>query len=126
MREVAWDFKRLRTAAREFFEEGYDSTEANRILAQTAPEHQAAARQKLYKPRTLPEGYYVWVAHLIWLEAMLEVATFALFAVEAEGLRMLKQERGRFQSAHPPCPHCGMPNEPHALCCRECGGEMGK
>jgi hypothetical protein len=126
VRDAARDLQGLRTAAREFFEEGYAYPEASRTLAQTAPEHQAEARKALLPQRTLPDGYYVWIAHLIWIERVLEIVSLDLAAVEVEGLLMLKQERNRFQAAHPPCPHCGMPNEAHALICRECMGEIGK
>jgi hypothetical protein len=124
--EPAHDDRGLRQAAKEFFEEGYAYPEANRILAQTAPELQAEARKNLLPPRTLPEGYYIWVAHLIWLERVLEIVPLQLSAIEVEGLILLKQERNRFQAAHPPCPYCGLPNEAHALLCRECGGQIGK
>lgn len=123
---AACDLKGLRTAAQEFFEEGYASSEANRTIAATPPEHQAEARKALLPQRTLPDGYYIWIAHLIWVERVLEIVRLDLAAVEVEGLLMLKQERSRFQSAHPACPHCGMPNEMHALVCRECMGEIGK
>jgi hypothetical protein len=126
VRDAARDLKGLRTAAQEFFEEGYAYPEANRTLAATPPEHQDEARKALLPQRTLPDGYYVWVAHLIWVERVLEIVPLDLAAVEVEGLLMLKQERSRFQSAHPACPHCGMPNEVHALVCRECMGEIGK
>jgi hypothetical protein len=124
--EAYRDSKGLRTAAQEFFEEGYAYPEANRILSQTLPENQAVARKALLPQRTLPDGYYIWIAHLIWLERILEIAPVEMAAVEVEGLVLLKQERGRFRAEHPPCPHCGMPNEPHALRCRECMGEIGK
>jgi hypothetical protein len=90
------------------------------VLAQTAPEHRSEARKSLLPTRTLPDGYYTWIAHLIWLEHILEITHVPLAAVEVEGLVTLKRERNVFQANHPPCPHCGMPNEAHALVCREC------
>lgn len=123
--DVSRDLASLRTAAAEFFLEGYEWPDTKRKLDQTPPELKAEAMRSMMQPRTLPEGCYVWVAYLIWLEGILEVTTVALFAVEVEGLLLLKQERIRFQNAHPPCPQCGMPNERHTLRCRECMAEIG-
>ena len=120
------DLVRLRRAAAEFFLEGYEYPEANRILGQTAAEHQSAARKSLFTARTLPDGYFTWIVYLIWLERILEVTQVALLAVEVEGLALLKQEREKFQASHPACPHCGMPNTKHELRCRECMEELGK
>jgi hypothetical protein len=125
-RDVSADVAGVRKAIQEFFLEGYEYPEASKMLESTRPEHRAAARAKLFTPRTLADGYYTWVFYLVWLERILEVAQIPLFAVEAEGLVVLRQERNRFQASHPPCPHCGMPNEQLAFRCRECMGEIGK
>jgi len=74
--------------------------------------------------RTVPDGCFLWIDYLLWLERMLEIEDLPLNAVEAEALLVLKRERNRFQAEHPPCPHCGMPNESHALRCRECMEEI--
>jgi hypothetical protein len=126
VRDAAWDLKRLRVAAGEFFNEGFVYPEASRILAQTAPENLAAARKALLPQRSLPEGYYIWITYLIWIERVLEIVPLDLTAVEVEGLMVLKQERNHFKAEHPDCPHCGMPNEAHALRCRECMHEISR
>jgi hypothetical protein len=119
------DLKLLATAAAEFFNEGFCAPEAERILAQTRPELRGIARAKLIPPRTVPDGAFGWIAHLVWLEGVLEIVQVQLTAVEVEALIALKRARNKFQFEHPPCPHCGMPNEAHALCCRECMKEIG-
>lgn len=123
------DLAMLKRAASEFFLEGFFAPELARILRNTAPELQAAARASLLsvdgKPiRTVPDGAMVWVQYLIWLEQVLEIMPVQLNAVEVEALMVLKRERNRFQAAHPACHHCGLPNEPHALRCRECMREI--
>ena len=122
MIEVTRDAAMLRRAAAEYFNEGYEYSTAAPILRDTPPELQAEAREKLLPKRTVPDGWFTWVSHLVWLERVLEIAPVPLDAAEVEGLLILKSERTRFQNAHPPCPHCGMPNEVHALRCRECMG----
>jgi hypothetical protein len=119
------DLAMLRRAAAEFFIEGFVAPEAARILANTKPEDQEKARQSIMPPRTAPDGAFAWINYLIWLEQVLEVVDVPLNGVEVEALMALKRERIKFQNAHPPCPHCGMPNEAHALRCRECMGEIG-
>jgi hypothetical protein len=123
------DLAMLRRAAAEFFIEGFMAPEVARMLANTAPELQERARASLMsvdgKPmRTVPDGAFLWIRYLIWLEQVLEIMPLTLNAVEVEALMVLKRERGRFQAAHPACPHCGLPNEAHALRCRECMGEI--
>lgn len=120
----------LRRAAAEFFLEGFLAPELKRVLEGTPPERREAARKSFMsvdgKPvRTVPDGAFTWIAYLIWLESVLEITDVPLLAVEVESLAVLKQERNRFQAAHPPCPHCGLPNEKTALRCRECMGEIG-
>jgi len=119
------DLAMLRRAAAEFFIAGFVAPEVARILAGTPPELQEAARASLSPPRTVPDGGFVWIGYLIWLERVLEILDLPLTAVEVEALMVLKSERSKFQAAHPACPHCGMPNEAHALRCRECMGEIG-
>jgi hypothetical protein len=115
----------LRRAAAEFFVEGFMAPEAERILANTAPEDQAEARKSLMPPRTVPDGAFTWIVYLLWLESVIELVDVPLTGIELEALMVLKRERKRFQAEHPPCPHCGMPNEAHALRCRECMGKIG-
>ena len=119
------DLELLKRAAAEFFVEGFVAPEAQRILANTPPEAQQEALESLVPPRTVPEGAFVWIGYLLWLERVIEIAEVPLTAIEVEGLLALKRERAAFQAAHPPCPHCGMPNEAHALRCRECMSEIG-
>lgn len=123
----AWrDTARLKAAAAEFFEEGYEYPVASGILRDTPVELQAEARAKLMSARSVPDGCFVWIYYLVWLERAKEVADLALTAAELEGLMLLRQERLRFQAAHPPCPRCGMPNAAHLLRCRECMAEIGR
>lgn len=116
----------LRRAAAEYFSEGFLNAEINRIVENTDPERRLEARESLQPARSVPDGCIVWINHLVWLERLLEVAAVPLTAVEAEGLLVLKRERDRFQASHPPCPQCGLPNEPHAIRCRECMAEIGR
>lgn len=118
------DLDLLRRAASEFFAEGFAAPEAERLLSGTAPEHREQARRSVMPPRTVPEGCFEWIRYLVWLERVLEIARVPLTAIEVEALLVLQRERNRFQAEHPPCPHCGMPNEAHALRCRECMGEI--
>jgi hypothetical protein len=115
----------LEKAAEEFLAEGYEYQTAAKILEKTAPEHLEEARRKLLPPRTVPDGCFVWLSYLIWLDDILEVVPgLQLLASEAEGLLVLRRARNRFLNTHPPCPHCGLPNEAHADRCRECMGEI--
>jgi hypothetical protein len=114
----------VRRAAAEYFIEGFLYAETERILKNTPVELRVEAFESRRPPRSVPDGCFVWINHLVWLERMLEVTALALTADEAEGLRVLKSERLRFQAAHPPCPHCGMPNEKQAFRCQECMGEI--
>jgi hypothetical protein len=116
----------LRRAAAEYFNEGFVYAEIHRILENTPPENRQAARDSLLPPRSVPDGCFIWIGHLVWLERVLEIANVPLTAAEAEGLLVLQRERNRFQAGHPPCPRCGMPNEPHALNCRECMAEINR
>lgn len=120
------DLEMLRRAVKEFFAEGFAAPEAERAMRGTQPEHWEEARKALMPARTVPDGCFQWIFYLIWLESVLEITAVPLTAEEVEALRTLKRERMRFQAEHPPCPHCGMPNESHALRCRECMGEIGK
>jgi hypothetical protein len=120
----------LRRAAAEFFLEGFMAPELERMLEGTPPERHEAARaafmSKDGKPiRTMPEGAFQWIGYLLWLECVLEIVDVPLVAVEVEALMVLKRERNRFQGEHPACPYCGLPNEAHALRCRECMKEIG-
>jgi|ERR1035441_3058584 hypothetical protein len=115
----------LKRAAAEFFLEGFVAPEAERVLRNTPAEQHAEVLKAQMPPRTVPDGAFTWIRYLIWLENVLEVVDLPLHAVEVEALLALKRERDRFQAEHPPCPHCGMPNESHALRCRECMGEIG-
>lgn len=114
----------LRRAAAEYFTEGFMHAEIERILKNTEPALRAEAYETMRVKRSVPDGCFTWVAHLLWLEEILEVAQPALTAEQAEGLVVLKRERKRFQAEHPPCPKCGMPNEEHAFRCRECMAEI--
>lgn len=125
-RDASRDLAALRSAAAEFFEEGYAIPIAERRLRDTPAELQAEVRSKELPKRTVPDGCFTWVAYLVWLERLLEITPLPLSAAEAEGLVILKRERSRFQAEHPPCPHCGMPNEAHALRCRECMEEINR
>src|SRR5690348_11111224 len=117
------DIQLLRRAAQEFFAEGFAAPEAERTLQGTPPEMQAEARRSLMPERTVPDGCFAWISYLIWLERVLEITDVPLSAVEVEALLALKRERNKFEAEHPPCPHCGLPNEAYALRCRECMGE---
>lgn len=114
----------VRRAAAEHFDEGFMNGELVRMLRDTEPAKRIEAYEAMRTPRTVPDGCFTWIAHLVWLEGMLEITDLALAAEEAEGLLILKRERARFQVEHPACLKCGMPNEAHALRCRECMAEL--
>lgn len=114
----------LKLAAAEYFNEGFVYAEVQRIIDNTDPDAREAAREALAPRRTIPDGCFVWINYLVWLERVMEIARVPLTAAEVDGLLVLKRERTRFQAAHPPCFKCGMPNEPHALNCRECMEEI--
>lgn len=117
----------LERAAGEFLLEGYEYRTAGKIIQDTHPDDREEAREKLLSPRTVPEGCFVFLQYLIWLEQVLEIVpSLQLMAEEVAGLLILRRARNRFQHAHPPCPHCGMPNEEHALSCRECMKEISR
>lgn len=125
-RDASRDLEALARAAAEFFEEGYEYPIASKILAETPVQLLPEARRNLLAQRTAPDGSFVWLSYLVWLDRILDVAELRLSAVEAEGLLVLRRERNRFEAAHPPCPKCGMPNAAHLLRCRECMAEIGK
>ncbi len=111
----------LAAAAEEFLEEGYAYPIAARELRNTAPEYQAEASLKLFPRRRSADGFFLWLQHLIWLEGVLEIQPhLELTAEQVEGLRILRLARSRFLRSHPPCPHCGMPNDPDTFNCRDC------
>jgi hypothetical protein len=114
----------VRRALAEYFLEGFEGVELDRRIKSTPEDLRLQALESLQRRRTVPDGCFLWVQHLIWLERMLEIAPVPLSAVEALGLIELKRERNRFQAEHPACPHCGLPNEPHAFTCRECMAEI--
>lgn len=124
MASPATQTKLLAQAANEMFLAGFEWSIAEQTLRDTAPEYQEEALRKLITPRTLPEGFFVWLRYLVWLDRVMEITAVQLLAVEVEGLLVLRAARNRFQQSHPGCPHCGMPNEAHALRCRECMGEI--
>lgn len=115
----------VRKAAAEYFNEGFESGEIRRILRDTDPALRVEAYEARRAPRSVPDGCFRWVEHLVWLESVLDYGV-DLTAEEAQGLVIVKRERARFQSEHPYCSKCGMPNEAHALRCRECMAEMPK
>jgi len=114
----------VRTAAAEYFIEGYLYAEMRRIIENTDPDRRVEAYEQSRPPRTVPDGCFGWITHLIWLENLLEICPLQLTAQEAEGLVTLKRARVKFQAEHPPCPKCGMPNEAHAFKCRECFADI--
>lgn len=114
----------VKRAAAEYFIEGFMHAEVARAIESTPESHRVDALESMRPPRSVPDGCFVWIGHLVWLEKILELTPVPLTAAEAEGLSILKRERARFMAAHPPCPHCGLPNEPHAFTCRECMGEI--
>lgn len=114
----------VRKAAAEYFLEGFLYAEIDRVLRNTEPSLRAEAYERLRFKRSVPDGCFSWIQHLVWLEGILDVTALPLNAEETEGLVVLKRERLRFQAEHPACLKCGMPNEAHALRCRECMAEI--
>lgn len=125
MPEAALLLDALASAADEFLEEGYAYPVAAHELKATAVEHQAEAAIMLFPRRASGDGFFVWLHHLVWVEGILDVQPqLQLTASEVEGLRILRQARTRFLRSHPPCPHCGMPNEQGTMQCRDCLKEI--
>ena len=67
-------------------------------------------------------AFDLWIAHLMLLEQMLEIAPIPweqLRCEEFEGLLLLRTARERFQREYHPCAECGAPV--HGKICPRCG-----
>lgn len=122
---VARDLQTLAQAADDFFEEGFQLPFALKVIADTEPEERAEAEEKLLPRRMYADGYYIWLQYLIWLDGVIELQQGQRLTVaELEGMRVLRSARSRFLKAHPPCHHCGQPEETTVVRCRHCGMEL--
>lgn len=71
----------------------------------------------------LPQGYSLWLSHLMWLEGILAgdpSAAGSLSYEEIRGLEVLREARRHAQAAFTSCPHCGRPSSGQ-LACSHCG-----
>lgn len=136
---VSRDYRNIRRAALELFEEALIAEELERALdkfiereaAGGAVANRERALESLRpKPRSLAEGYYVWAAHLFDLELSLQIGfkigLADLRATELAGLRIVKSARREFENTHPACGKCGTMNTIGALRCRKCGEAFGR
>ena len=70
-------------------------------------------------------AFELWIAHLVLLERVLEIASVPwqqLRSEELEGLLLLREARERFRREYRPCPQCGAPVK--GKICTRCG-EVG-
>jgi hypothetical protein len=115
---VELDYPALRIAAREFYEEQW---EWGRVEAAGDVANRRQLIEQSVPPRTLAEGYYVWVAYLVWLLRAVDHVQFReLHAADVEGLKIVIDARNEFLRHHPRCARCGAMNDKFAMNCCEC------
>lgn len=82
---------------------------------------------------SIPLAYRLWLAHLLWLEAVLHTLDCRpadLTAAELAGLQAVARARARFLRTHEFCPHCDAVNprwtgaSGPASRCRHCHQEL--
>lgn len=76
------------------------------------------------KDRTarLPYAMELWIAHLAWLEQVLEITPVPwrqLRSEELAGLLLLREAREQFRREYHPCPRCAAPVK--GKICTRCG-----
>lgn len=117
----------LAAAADEFLEEGFAWSVHEKLFNDTEPEYRREAMEKLLPKRQSPDGFYLWLQHLVWLEGIRDIApNLQLTALEVQGLAVLTRARNRFQRTHPPCPYCGMANDEGEMTCHSCLKEINR
>src|SRR5579864_7588892 len=105
---VETDYRNLRIAAREAFEEGWAFDRAQRTLRYNRVPDRAEHLRRVLPARTLAAGYYEWIDYLIWLAGMHDAVPFReLLACEAEGIKIIHDARGEFLRKRVRCPRCG-------------------
>lgn len=124
-REAAAQIGALEIAIAEFFEEGYAYQVNKHEIDETPLDLRSEAVAAMLPQRSQAEGFYLWVRYLAWLDGVLDLAPhLSLARIEAEGLNAFRRGRTQFQRSHPPCHHCGMPNEAEAYSCHHCWKEI--
>jgi hypothetical protein len=117
---VELDYGGLRIAAREYYEEGWGWRKVRRASKQQLANREEFIRKTL-PPRTLADGYYLWIDYLVWLLSTVETLRIeTLAASEVEGIRIVSEARAEFARKHPRCYRCGAQNENFAMRCAEC------
>lgn len=74
------------------------------------------------KSTRLAYAFELWIAHLAWLEQVLEITPVPwrqLRSEELDGLLLLRQTREQFRREYHPCPHCAAPVK--GKICTRCG-----
>ena len=98
------------------------------LTEQPAASSPAAFRPAGFRPAgrrpkaRIAYAFDLWIAHLMLLEQMLEIAPIPweqLRCEEFEGLLLLRTARERFQREYHPCAECGAPV--HGKICPRCG-----
>jgi hypothetical protein len=133
MKQVARDYRGLRTAALEFFAEALLDQRAERTLARAA-EYTASGTDMdglidSFAPRrSLADGYYTRVDYLLSLRRLFDAGvTFKLDELrvtEVEGMRVVEDARQEFLRTHPACGKCGAVCEPADLRCYRCQSSL--
>jgi hypothetical protein len=120
----------LRVAAREYFAEAHRDGEQQERLERAAAGAKNAdqVRAQMKPTRSLPDGYYSWIGHLIELEGQL-AAGIAYTAAEIQarelrGLAALRAGRADFDRDYPGCAGCGTRNKRMTFSCRACGHQL--
>jgi hypothetical protein len=125
LHEAGANLPAIEKAIDEFLEEGYAYQVNRHEIEETPAELRAEALRNMLPERTQADGYFGWLRYLVWLDGVRELAAdLQLSAAEVQGLGILHRCRNKFQRSHPPCMHCGMPNEDHEFRCHNCMGEL--
>jgi hypothetical protein len=124
--DVRRDFAGLKIAAAELYIESFLRPDLEASLIGCDPERAVEAVSKTNPPRSVSQGYYLWVMYLMWLKSVMGLPgqQIELYGDEAEGLLVLADAERAFRKEHPSCYKCGALNMKHAGSCRECGAEF--
>lgn len=73
--------------------------------------------------RTLPDGFYSWGGHLLYVECFLKYRgnSASLSMEEMRGMVALDRARTKFAASHPPCSGCGVARMDASGPCVFCG-----
>jgi hypothetical protein len=127
MIDVRRDFAGLRIAAAELYEEAFVRKEFEHSLRELPLAAESVLGEvESYAPRSISQGFYLWVQYLLWLKSVcaLPGCALELLADEAEGLLAVTDAEREFRKAHPSCWKCGELNVRDASYCRSCSADF--